>query len=100
MYSGFGFNIPVGSTITLVRVWLVHSENTVGDFVEVDIGTPGSPDTCGNMVNYSPTVQAVFPNRPSLGLDTVDITSQRSWVPGDFNSNNLRALMLGFRGIL
>ena len=97
MYDTFGFNIPNGNVISKVRVKLEHLENTSGDFAEVNVGHPGSPDTCGNMITDA---TATFPNRPSETSEYVDITSQKSWVPSDFDNANLRILLNGYRGIL
>lgn len=108
MYQTFGFSIPSGNQIDKVEVlleWFAFSSQPVtdpntGDTCEVAIGTPGSPDTCGQIVDYTPTVSAFFANRTTEGIATVDVTSQRSWLPADFDNANLRTLLVGFRGIL
>ena len=102
MYETFDFNIPSGNTITKVEVILEYQMNDEGggDTVDISIGMPGTPDTCGNFIDYSPIVVAVFPNRQSEGIATINITSQRSWLPTDFDNANLRIIMNGFRGIV
>ena len=100
LYSAYGFSVPANAKILKVEILLDWFANTNPDSVEVDIMTPGTPDTCGNAVSYSPPVGYNFPYRGSEGQDIADVTSQRNWQPADFDNANLRVMMIGFVGIV
>ena len=93
MYQTFGFNINASKTITKVEVlceWFAFSSNASdpnADVINVSIGIPGNPDTCGSG-NFD-LASADFPNRTTEGTTVIDVTSQHDWIPSDFNNANL-----------
>ena len=66
--------------------------------LQINIGTPGSPDQCDTYIEYSPVVGAEFSEDLVETLKYVDVTALRSWLPADFDNANLRVLIIGLRG--
>jgi len=97
MYKTFGFTIPVDNNITKVELLVEWVGNMTGITIALDLGTPGTPDTCGNFVSYASGSVA---DRLSEGTDIIDITSQRSWIPSDFDNANLRFLLNALHGVV
>jgi len=95
MYRTFGFTIPASKTITKVELLLESKCNSTGVTHVIDIGTPGSPDTCGNFNSvgsgsvFDPLAEAVR---------AFDVTAAKVWVPADFDNANLRVLVTALHG--
>ena len=84
-WSGFGFSVPSGATITYVAVQLHYK-----------ISKTGSPAYPLNVGLYStsgptkPTVQVDTSQPGSDTLKTFDFTTSASWTPAMFNSNAIK----------
>lgn len=98
MYKGFGFAIPAGNNITKVELVVKWNGNMTGITIALDVGTPGTPDTCGNFTSLASA--SVFDGGEGERIDILDVTSQRSWIPSDFDDNNLRLLLSALHGAI
>ncbi len=102
MYQTFGFAIPAGKKITLVELLLESSGNQSGITHLVEIGKPGTPDTCGNFVTF-PEGAAIGSVVDPFGEEVrvFDVTNTgHAWVPSDFDNANLRFLLTAAHGIV
>lgn len=97
MYQTFGFAILAGKAIVKVELLMESFGNTTGITHEVDIGSNGTPDTCGNFVFIGGGSEV----DPVAELVRVfDVTAAKAWVPADFNDSTLRVQLVALHGVV